>query len=183
MAQTATTTSEVGHGGGDAHAGGFPPFDSSTFASQLLWLALTFGVLYWILSRTILPRIGGILEARSDRIQRDLAEAQRLKGETDAALAGYEKSLGEARRKAQDIAAETRTALNASMEAKRNAAEAALGAKLAEAEARIADIKTRAMGEVGTIATDTAEAVVAALSNVSASRDEVGAAVNAAMAK
>lgn len=177
---TAATNTEVGHGAGEAHSAGFPPFDSSTFASQLVWLALTFGVFYWLLTTKILPRISGILEARSDKIGRDLAEAQRLKGETDAALAGYEKSLAEARAKAQAIAGETRAALNASMEAKRTAAEAALSAKLGDAEARIADIKAKAMNDVSAIATDAAEAVVAALARVSVSRDEVAAAVDAA---
>ena len=171
MAQPAHTTTEVGHAGGEAHSAGFPPFDSSTFASQLLWLALTFGVFYWLLSRKVLPRISGILEARSDRIRRDLAEAQRLKGETDAAAAAYEQSLATARKKAQEIAAETRASLNASLDAKRAGAEASLSAKLAEAETRIRDIKARAMGEVGSIATDTAEAVVAALSSASDGRD------------
>lgn len=180
---TAPTQTEVGHGAGEAHSAGFPPFDSSTFASQLVWLALTFGVFYWLLTTKILPNIDGILTARSDRMGRDLAEAQRLKGETDAAIAGYDKSLAEARARAQGIATETRTALNVTMEGKRAAAEAGLATKLAEAEARIAGIKTRAMDEVGAIATDTAEAVVAALAKVSASREDVAAAVSAAMSR
>ena len=183
MAQPPTTHAEVGHGGGEAHAGGFPPFDSSTFASQLLWLAITFVALLWVVSKVILPRIGGILEARSDRIARDLAEAQRLKAETDAALAAYEQSLAAARARAQAIATETRAALNADMDAKRAAAEASLGARLAEAENRIGEIKARALGEVGSIAIETAEALVSALTSVSASRDEVAGAVGTAMAK
>lgn len=183
MATPANTTTEVGHGGGDAHSAGFPPFDSSTFASQLFWLALTFGVFYWLLSTRILPRITKILDARSDRIARDLEEAQRLKGETDAALAAYEQSLSEARRKAQGIATETRAALTASTDAQRAAAEQSLAAKMAEAEGRIADIKAKAMAEVGGIATEAAADVIAALTRLEPSRDEVAAAVDAALAK
>ena len=52
----------------------FPPFQKDTFASQLLWLALTFVALYLLMSRIALPRIGTILEARRQRIDGDLAE-------------------------------------------------------------------------------------------------------------
>jgi F-type H+-transporting ATPase subunit b len=183
MATPANTKTEVGHGGGDAHSAGFPPFDSSTFASQLFWLALTFGVFYWLLSTKILPRLSKILEARSDRIARDLAEAQRLKGETDAAIAGYEQSLSEARRKAQAIAGETRVALTAQLDQSRATAEQGLAAKTTEAEGRIAEIKAKAMADVGAIATEAAADVVAALTRLQPSRDEVAAAVDAQLAK
>jgi len=66
----------------EATAGGaFPPFDPATFASQILWLVITFGVFYMIMSRVIIPRLAGILEVRHDRISRDLDETERLKNE------------------------------------------------------------------------------------------------------
>ena len=46
------------------HGVGFPPFDVTTFASQLLWLAITFGIFYWIMKNVAMPRIAGILEDR-----------------------------------------------------------------------------------------------------------------------
>jgi F-type H+-transporting ATPase subunit b len=102
---TEGTHSEAGAPGGDAHGGGaFPPFDQSTFASQLLWLAITFGLFYLLMSRVIVPRIGGILEHRRDRIAQDLDEASRLKEEADNAIAAYEQELAEARKKASAIA-------------------------------------------------------------------------------
>src|SRR5438552_14098685 len=83
------------------HGGGFPPFQKDTFASQFLWLALTFVALYLLMSRIALPRIGTILEARRKRIDGDLAEAARLKDASDAAIAAYETSLADARGRAQ----------------------------------------------------------------------------------
>ena len=74
------------------HGAGFPPFNAHTFASQLLWLALIFLALYLLMSRIALPRIGSILEARRQRIQDDLAEAQRFKDASDAAIAAHEKA-------------------------------------------------------------------------------------------
>jgi F-type H+-transporting ATPase subunit b len=156
----------------------FPPFDSSTFPSQLLWLAITFGVLYWVISRIAAPRIASILEVRRDRIAGDLGEAERLRGETDAAIAAYEQSLADARRNAGAIAAETRDKVTRELDGKRHAIEAELAAKLTEAETRIADIKSKALAEVDGIATETTEAIVGALVGAS-SRDEAAAAVGA----
>ena len=98
------TNSEVGHAADSGAGGSFPPFDSSTYGSQVLWLAITFGVLYYVMAKVALPRIGSILEVRSDRIEQDIAEAQRLKEDTDEAIASYEQALGDARSKAQGIA-------------------------------------------------------------------------------
>jgi F-type H+-transporting ATPase subunit b len=144
-------------------------------------LAITFGVFYLVIGRVALPRITAILDVRKDRIAKDLAEAARAKAETDAAIAGYEKSLADARRNAAAIAAETRVALNAEVDAKRHEAEAALSDKLAKAEAEIAEIKARALGEVGTIARETAQVVVAALSTATVSADDIAHAVDGAL--
>src|SRR3974390_1648371 len=77
--------------------GVFPPFDSHTFPSQLFWLTLTFVALYLLMSRVALPRIASILEDRRRHIGDHLAEAQRLKGQSDAAITANEMALTEAR--------------------------------------------------------------------------------------
>lgn len=145
---------------GEAHSDVFPPFDPATFPSQLLWLALTFGALYLLMSRLALPRIGGILENRKALIDADLAAADADRQKTDAAIAAYEQALAEAKAKAQGIANETRTAIQADLAAKRGAAEADLSAKVSEAEARIAQTKAEALTHVDEIAAETAQAVV-----------------------
>ncbi|OKL42529.1 F0F1 ATP synthase subunit B [Pseudovibrio exalbescens] len=149
----------------EAHGGeaNFPPFDSTTYPSQLLWLALTFGVFYWIMSKVVIPRISGILEDRRDRIAGDMAEAARLKQETDDAIAAYEKALADARKKANSMAQDARDRLKAETEAARNAAEEKLSVQLTEAEQRISKIKQESLAEVGEIAADTAGDVVKAL--------------------
>ena len=126
----------------------FPPFDKETFASQLVWFAIFFVALYVMIARLAIPRIGGIIEARRGRIEGDLAEANRLKEQSDAALKAYEKSLADARSRAQALANETRDKLNAEAEAGPQALEGELNAKLAEAEKTIAATKTAAMANV-----------------------------------
>jgi F-type H+-transporting ATPase subunit b len=155
----------------------FPPFNPEFFASQLLWLAICFVAFYYIVKKLALPRIGGILEVRRDRIASDLDNAQRLKEQSDDAIAGYEQALTAARQKAYGIAEEARAGAAKASDAKRATSEADLNEKLAAAERRIADIKTRALGEVNGIATDTAETVIETLLGSKAPRDEVEGAV------
>ena len=175
---TNTTTHTEAPGG---HKPGFPPFQKDTFASQLVWLALTFVALYLIISRLAVPRIGGIFEERSKRIEGDLAAAQRLKGESEAALAAYEKSLADARNRAQTIAGETRDKLNAAAEERRKALEAELNVKLADAETQIAKTKSDAMANVRGIAVDAAAAIVERLTGAAAPAPAVTAAVDDAL--
>jgi F-type H+-transporting ATPase subunit b len=138
----------------------FPPFNKDTFASQLVWLAIFFIALYVLMWKVVIPRIGGIVEARRERIEGDLAEAGRLKAQSDAALNAYEQSLAEARTRAQELANETRERLNAESEARRKKLEAELNSKLAEAEKSIAATKAAAMANVRGITTETAGAIV-----------------------
>lgn len=160
----AATQEAAKHGSEHGEGSGvFPPFDPSTFSSQLLWLVLTFGFFYFFMARVVLPRIGNILEDRRDRISQDMVEAQRLKEETDASIAAYEQELAEARHKAHSIAGEANDKARTAADAEREKVEAELGEKLAEAEAHIGNIKAAAMAQVGEIASDTAQAIVSRL--------------------
>ena len=160
---------------GDAHGGhgNFPPFDPATFAPQLVWLAISFAALYWIMSRKALPAVASVLAERRERVQRDLAEAEKLKAETDAALAAYEKSLAEARGKAQGMAKDMRDKIATDMDQERRRVDDANAVKLAETEARIAETKSRALANVNDLAADTASAIVERLIGQQISADDV----------
>ncbi len=172
------TETGVAHEGGHG-SGVFPPFDSSTFASQLLWLAITFGLFYLLMAKVIMPRIGGILETRHDKIAQDLDEASRSKAEADAAIAAYEQELTAAKAKGNAIASSAREAAKVKAAAERAAIEATLNDKISAAEVRIADIKTKALADVGSIAEETAGAVVEQLIGGTVSQAEIASAVKA----
>jgi F-type H+-transporting ATPase subunit b len=166
----------------DAHGGGgFPPFQSETFLSQIVWLAITFGALYWLLSKFVLPQIGAILEERRARIARDLDEAQQLKAEAEAAGAAYEKSLADARANAQAIAAEQHAKASAESEAARKALETGLGTKLQAAEAQINASKAKAMESVRGIAIETVPSIVGQLVGKAPASADVEKAVDAVL--
>jgi F-type H+-transporting ATPase subunit b len=163
------------------HGGGFPPFESSTFASQLVSLVIAFVALYIIVSRIALPRVGAVIDARQKKIEGDLAEAQKLKDDSEAALKAYESDLAAARSKAQTIGAETRDKLNAASEAERKALEGKLSAKLADAEKTIAATRTSAMSNVRGIAADAAAAIVQRLTGTAPDSKSVASAVDASL--
>jgi F-type H+-transporting ATPase subunit b len=180
MAETTHEGTEVPageHGGG----GAFPPFESNTFVPQLIWLAIAFGLLYFLMSRVALPRVAAILETRGERIAADLEAAQRMKAESDASVEAYEASLAEARERAHSIAAETRDAVTREADAQRHGLEAELAAKLSKAEAEIVATKTTALSNVKAIAADAASTIVERLTGRAPEKAAVSKAVDAAL--
>jgi F-type H+-transporting ATPase subunit b len=172
------TTAHTEAGGGHKE---FPPFEKNTFASQLVSLVIAFVALYLIVSKFALPRVGGTIDARQKKIDGDLAEAQKLKDESDSALKAYESELGAARSRAQAIGAETRERLNAASDAERKTLEERLSQKLADAEKTIASTRAAAMTNVRGIATDAAAAIVQRLTGVAPDGASVGQAVDASL--
>lgn len=170
---------DIAEGAGYAAEAAFPPFDPTYFASQLFWLAISFAILYFLLSRWLLPRIGSAIEERKDRIADDLDAAAGLKLQADEAVKAYEKSLADARAKAQAVGAEARA------EAERQSAdeiarmEAELEGRQAEAEARITSARNAALAEVRNVAADVAGAVTEHLAGLTVKRDEAEIAVDA----
>lgn len=165
----------------DGGARPFPPFQKDTFASQLVSLAIAFVALYLIVSKIALPRVGGVIDARQNKIDGDLAAAQKLRDQSDDALKAYEGELASARSRAHAIGAETREKLNAASEAERRALENKLAAKLAESEKTIASTRQAAMGNVRGIAADAAAAIVQRLSGVQPDAQSVNSAVDASL--
>ncbi len=156
----------------------FPPFDGALFASHLFWLAIAFGILYYAMSKLIVPQVGGILEDRRDRIAGDLGEANRLKRETDEVIATYERELGEARAKAHAIAQGRRDEIKREIAERQAETERALQAKIADSEKTIAEMRDRALADVDQIAAEAARAIIARVSPVEVSDGDVASAVD-----
>ncbi len=170
-----TTQTQVGHDGA-AHSS-FPPFDSSTFPSQLVWFAIAFGFLYWYMSKRGLPRLGAVIDGRKAQIARDLDDATVMQQKADAAAAAHERTLAEARAKAQSLAQAARDAAMRDAQAKRQALEDELAGKLAAAEREIAAMRAAAMANVADVAREAAGAIVERLGGRPADPAAVAAAV------
>ncbi|MEL6913811.1 MAG: F0F1 ATP synthase subunit B' [Pseudomonadota bacterium] len=165
---------------GAASAPGMPQLDFSTFPNQILWLVVTLVVIYFILARVALPRIGGVLAERAGQITNDIAAAEELKSRATAAEEAYNKALADARAEAQKIAAKTKADIQAQLDKELEKADAEIAARTAESEKAIAAIRDSAVESVAEVARDTAGEIVSALGG-KAEGKAVSAAVDARM--
>ena len=142
------------------HGGGMPQLDGSTWASQIFWTAVALFVLHRILTRTVLPKIGGALEDRHNAIADDLDRAAELKQRAEDAKATYQQGLADARSEANRIAAKNQAEIDAELAQAEAEAEAEIAARTAESEERIDAIRAEAEGQARDIATEAARAIV-----------------------
>lgn len=157
-----------------------PQLNPLDWGPQLIWLLITFGVLYLLMLWVALPRIGDVIDKRAAHIAGDLKAAETFRRETEEAIAAYEQALAEAKQKAHAIVEEGRVRLKAEGDAERAKLEKQLAVKSAEAEARIEKAKSAAMTEVNAVATDVAADIVRKLTGTPAPKDDIEKAVVAA---
>jgi F-type H+-transporting ATPase subunit b len=162
------------HGGGEAP---FPPFDPVNFTPLLIWLTLSFGVLYLLMSKIAVPRVEKILHTRAHTITQDISKANALRKQAEEASAAHDKTIADAKAKALALAQETHARLNAETETKRLALESELNAKLASSEAQVLEMKTKAMGNVEAIASEAAAAIVQHITGKPADQSAIAKAI------
>lgn len=164
---------------GGESAAGMPQLDLSIFPNLIFWLVVSLVVLYLILTRVALPRIGTVLAERHDAIANDLEQAALFKRRASAAEDAYNAALAKAREEAQKIAADTRAQINKELAAVMAKADAEIAAKTAESEKRIREIEASAAESVAEVARATAGDIVAAFSSGEPAANAVEAAVSA----
>jgi F-type H+-transporting ATPase subunit b len=160
-----------------------PQLDFSTFAPQIFWLALTFVVLYFILARRVLPRIGEVIEARAKRISDDLEQAEKLKREAEETIRSYEAALAQARGKAQAVLSDAKTAAVADTAKRQAELDARIERDGAAAESAIAAARERATAEIRIVAQGAAADIANRVAGLTLSGDAVARAVAAEIEK
>lgn len=160
-------------------AAGLPQFDPSSWPSQLFWLAVFFGGLYWMMAGYFLPRIGATIEERRDRIADDFDQAAEFRREAEEAQRVYETSLADAKARARAMAAANRDALNEELAERQHEADARAAASIEAAERRIAAMKVGAAAKVRQAAAETARAIVETLIDETPTTDAVATAMAA----
>lgn len=165
------------------HSAGMPQFDLHRFPSQIFWLGVTFLVLYWVMSKVALPRIGEVLEARANRIGGDLDRAAALKSEADQIRAAYEKALGESRTKAQEVGRATEATLAKEAADRQATLGNELAGRVRAAEDRIAAAKKAAMANLAGVAAEAATMAVERVSGLKVSATDAANAAQAVLAR
>ncbi len=165
-----------------AEEGGLPQLNQTgTFVSQIFWLIVTFGLLYFLMVRVVLPRMTTVMEERQEKIEGDLAKAERLRTEAQEIYDAYEQSLQEARGEAQKTlrAANEETAREQAERSRTFALE--LDEKIRGAEERIASARDQALSRIDEMASGTAQAATAKLIGGDVDKNKADAAVKQAM--
>lgn len=160
---------------------GLPQLNTATYLPQVAWLALTFILLYLLMSRVALPRVAQVLQDRQDRIEDDLQKAEALRAEAQGVEHAYEKALSDARSQAAAVLSEAQAEISAQAARRQADFAAALAEKTADAEARIAAERQAALADVATIAADAARQLAAKVGRVEADADTAQSAVGTAM--
>ncbi len=182
MSETAAPTGTAGHTTETTQAaghesGGLPQPRYEYWPGQIVWLLIIFAVLYVLLSKVFLPKVGGTMEAREQRIAGDMEEARALRDQAEAEARAADAEMAEARGRASKTAADAKARAAAEAAERQSALEAELGAKLADAEASIRGSRDQAMGQVQAIAAEAAAAIAEKLTGQAAGPGDVEAAL------
>ena len=157
----------------DHASGGLPQFDLAQWPGQMVWMLVIFGVLLLLFAKVFVPKVGGTIAAREDKIGGDIGQARRLRDEAEVQATAAADDLAQARARAQRMAVDAKAAAAAETEKRQAEEEARLAEVLAEAEGRINAARAEAMGQVRGIAADAAAAIVARLTGQGADAAEV----------
>jgi F-type H+-transporting ATPase subunit b len=152
-----------------------PQFDPANFAPQMIWLAAIFFVLYFLVIKTTLPKVGGIVDQRTATIDADLSAAAAARDEAMAANSGFEHVLHEARSTASKQMSDAKAAANASTNSKVTAVDSTLANKISQAESRIDALRTSALKDIHAVAADAAADIVRKLTGVDVSANDAAA--------
>jgi len=174
MAETPTTEGTEHPGGSSA---GLPQFDATWWPGQMVWFLIVFLVVFVLMKTVFVPRVGGTITEREERISGDIARARTLKEQAEAQAAAADAEIAQARAQAQKLASEAKARAQAEAASRQAAEEAGLAETLAKAESSIRAARDKAMGQVHAIAVETAQAIVAKLSGEAASTAEIESAL------
>lgn len=153
-----------------------------TYASQIFWLLIVFGLIYFGIGKAMLPKIEATVESRDRKIADDLAAAQTAHADADKTEEAYRAKIDAARAAAQKATQEAKAASALEAEQRVKAADAELSAKTAEADARIAASQAQALAGIEDVAAEAAQEIVSKVSGVAVSGDQAASAVKAALA-
>ncbi len=173
MPAPATTTGTVA----EHKSGGFPPFNTSTYPSQIFWLTVTFVALLIVMWKVAVPKIGGVIGERKGRIQTELAKAEESRKAAEHAAAAYQAPILEARERARAASEASRTEMAREFERAKTSADTEAHRKTTEAQERIAAMQRQAKWHVTQAAEEAVVDIVSRLTGESVSRTEATAAV------
>ncbi len=175
-----TTAITAAAAGADPASSGLPQFDFSWWPGEIVWTLVIFGFLFFMFSKVFVPKVGGVIADREDRIAGDVGAARKLKDEADALAAAAAAEIAQARASAQKLAIDAKTKARAEAATREALEEAKIAETLAKSEAMLTTARDTAMSHVRGIAEDTANLIISKLTGVAATAAEVKSAATGA---
>lgn len=151
------------------------------FFSQLFWLLVVFGIIYFWVGKGMVPKIQSVVEDRDRKIADDLAAAQKAREDADAAEAAYRERLDQSRGEALKLAQEAKAQAALDVEKRLKAIDAEIGARVTEAEARIRAAADEARKQLEPVAAEAASELVGKLTGQKISAVDAQPAVKAVL--
>lgn len=151
------------------------------FWSQLFWLAVAFGILFFVIGRGMLPKIEATVDDREAKVAEDLAAAERARGQADETEEEYRSRIDAGRAEALKVTAAAKQDSARAVEARLRDADGAIREKVEAAEARLRAATVAALNDIESVAAEAAQEMVARLAGVSVGKSEATRAVKAAI--
>lgn len=176
VADTHAST-EAAHGEG---GGGLPQFEFQHWFGQIVYLIILFALLYWLMAKVFVPRLRGVIDQRAATISDAVSAARQVQAEAAGQAEAAKAEVEAARASSRSMAAAAKARVTEQANARAAEEEAVVNARIAEAETAIGKTRDAAMTNVGSIASDTAAAIVERLTGKAPTAAEAAAAVKGA---
>ena len=161
-----------------AESGGMPQLDPEFWISQIFWLILTFGTLYIVLDKLILPKISANLELRKSQIQENIEAADKQRNNSESKLKEYENIILKSKIEAKNIFKEAREKAIKDINTKKEVLDKQIDEEIKKAEEEIQALKKEAPGKINKIAIETSSELLKKLIGADLNNSSVSAIVN-----
>ena len=160
-----------------AESGGMPQLNPEFWVSQIFWLTLTFGVLYVVLSKLILPKIGANLELRKSQIQENIEAAEKQRENSESKLKEYDQIVLKSKLEAKDILKSAREKVLKDINSKKEILDKQIDEEINNAEKEIEMLRKSASGKINKIAIETSSDLIKKLIGAEVNSSSISAIV------
>ena len=161
-----------------AESGGMPQLDPEFWFSQIFWLVITFGILFLVLSKLILPKISDNLETRKSQVLDNLELAEKQRNESEAKLKEFDNIILKSKIEAKNLFNESRKKLLEDINNKRNKLEEEIDKEVKTIEAEIEELKKKSPEKINKIAIETSADLIKQLINADINNSSITAIVS-----
>ena len=161
-----------------AESGGMPQLNPEFWISQIFWLTLTFGILYIVLSKLILPKISANLELRKSQIQENIEAAEKQRESSESKLKEYDEIILKSKLEAKNIFKEAREKALKDINSKREVLNKQIDEEINSAEKEIETLKMSAPEKINKIAIETSTELLKKLIGTEINNSSISAIVD-----